>query len=74
MDEIRQEVHVVPTAPGISRSEFKEDLKDFKKDMRREVALMIAAGSAISGIAAGWVAKSPAQAQTAALTLIHHVF
>jgi hypothetical protein len=35
----------------------KGDLREFKSDIRREVALMIAAGSTLSGVVAGWVAR-----------------
>lgn len=54
-----------------SRLVTKGDLRDFKSDIRREVALMIAAGSTLSGLVAGYVAKSPHEAHSAALYLLH---
>jgi hypothetical protein len=56
---------------ALSRQEFREDIKELKSDMRREIALMVAAGSTISGIAAGFMARL--QAYSGASQLLHQV-
>jgi hypothetical protein len=58
-------------ADDASRLVTKGDLRDFKSDIRREVALMIAAGSTLSGLVAGYVAKAPHQAPSTAMHVLH---